>query len=139
MIMKKIIYISIGFISLGFAIFGIFIPILPTTPFLLLAAYFFAKSSDKFYYWLINSSFFGPYIRNYRERRGMTLIHKIIVLFLLWTVIITTIIYGTDKMWLRVFLGLVAIGVSTHIFMIKTLKDDFYAEVGAKSAEQETN
>ena len=137
--MAKTIYIVLGFISLGCGIFGIFIPILPTTPFLLLTAYLFAKSSPRFYYWLINNSLFGSYIRNYKEHKGMLLIHKIVVIVLLWAVIITTIIYATEELWVRVLLAVVAIAVSAHILMIKTLKQDIYEESRVKSAEQETN
>jgi len=137
--MKKKLFILLGFISILCGLFGILIPILPTTPFLLLAAYLFAKSSPNFYNWLINSRLFGPYIRNYREKRGMTLIHKVLVLILLWFVIITTMIYGTEHIWVRILLAIVAIAVSTHIFMIKTLKGEIYAENRTATVEQETN
>ncbi len=137
--MKKKLFILLGFISILCGLFGILIPILPTTPFLLLAAYLFAKSSPNFYNWLINSRLFGPYIRNYREKRGMTLIHKVLVLILLWSVIITTMIYGTEHIWVRILLAIVAIAVSTHIFMIKTLKGEIYAENRTATVEQETN
>lgn len=137
--MKKQVFIILGFISILCGLFGIFVPILPTTPFLLLAAYFFAKSSPKFYNWLINSKLFGPYIKNYREKRGMLIIHKILVLILLWSVILTTVIYGTQQIWLRILLVTVAIAVSAHIFMIKTLKGEIYAENRTAAVEQETN
>jgi|YNPBryulayer2012_1023412.scaffolds.fasta_scaffold60012_1 hypothetical protein len=137
--MKKKLFILLGFISILCGLFGILIPILPTTPFLLLAAYLFAKSSPNFYNWLISSRLFGPYIRNYREKRGMTLIHKVLVLILLWSVIITTMIYGTEHIWVRILLAIVAIAVSTHIFMIKTLKGEIYAENRTATVEQETN
>ncbi len=137
--MTKAIYIILGFISLGCGIFGIFIPILPTTPFLLLTAYLFVKSSPKLYNWLINNSFFGSYIRNYKEHNGMLLIHKIVVIVLLWSVIITTMIYTAKELWVRLLLAVVAIAVSTHILMIKTLKQEIYEESRVKSAEQETN
>lgn len=137
--MIKTVYITLGFISLGFGIFGIFIPILPTTPFLLLTAYLFAKSSPRFYNWLINNSIFGSYIRNYKEHNGMLLIHKILVIVLLWSVIITTIIYGVEEFWIRLTLAIVAIAITTHILMIKTLKNEIYEESPIKSVEQETN
>lgn len=69
----------------------------------------------------------------------MTLIHKVLVLILLWSVIITTMIYGTEHIWVRILLAIVAIAVSTHIFMIKTLKGEIYAENRTATVEQETN
>ncbi|HPU24455.1 MAG TPA: hypothetical protein PL149_09935, partial [Candidatus Kapabacteria bacterium] len=75
----------------------------------------------------------------YKEHKGMLLIHKIVVIVLLWAVIITTIIYATEELWVRILLAVVAIAVSAHILMIKTLKQDIYEESRVKSAEQETN
>ena len=63
-----------GTIFLGFGIVGIFLPILPTTPFLLLSAACYARSSQRFYYWLMNNKWFGNYIKNYNEGRGVPLI-----------------------------------------------------------------
>ena len=67
----KIFLISLGvfFICLGFV--GIFIPVLPTTPFVLLSAALFARSSERFYRWLITNRFFGQYLKDYREGRGV--------------------------------------------------------------------
>ena len=69
--------ISAGTVSVLLGILGIILPLLPTTPFLLLAAASYAKSSEKFYNWLINNRFFGNYIRNYREGKGIPLRVKI--------------------------------------------------------------
>jgi len=71
-----------GTIFLGFGIIGIFLPILPTTPFLLLAAACYARSSKRFYNWLMNNRWFGNYIKNYRDGRGVPLKFKIFTIFL---------------------------------------------------------
>ena len=70
---KKNIFIVLGIISLIFGTVGIIIPLLPTTPFYLLSAYFFSKSSEKFHKFLLNNKVCGGYIRDYHERKGITL------------------------------------------------------------------
>ena len=79
----KIILISVGSLSVLLGILGIFLPLLPTTPFLLLAALCYSRSSERFYQWLVTNRWFGEYIRNYREGRGITSKHKISILCLL--------------------------------------------------------
>ena len=70
--------ITTGTFFVGLGIIGIFLPLLPTTPFLLLAAACYARSSKRFYNWLLNNKWFGNYIKNYRERKGIPLQIKII-------------------------------------------------------------
>ncbi|MFX1374766.1 MAG: YbaN family protein [Promethearchaeota archaeon] len=72
-----------GFISLILGVIGIVIPILPTTPFLLLASAAFAKSSKRFHKWLLNNKILGSYIRNYKEGKGMPVKIKVMTLTLL--------------------------------------------------------
>lgn len=73
-------YLALGFIFVGLASLGVFLPVLPTTPFLILAAACFAKSSKKRHEWLLNNPTFGPSIRNWEENRCMSLKSKIIAL-----------------------------------------------------------
>ena len=63
--LKKTITIILGFISIFLGVIGILLPILPTTPFILLSGYLFSKSSTKFHNWLINHKYLGKYIKNY--------------------------------------------------------------------------
>ncbi|MFZ3577592.1 YbaN family protein [Virgibacillus sp. DJP39] len=82
--MKKVLLTIIGIISLVLGIIGIILPLLPTTPLLLLAAACFVRSSDRLYQWLITNKWFGPYIKNYRDGKGIPLKAKIISILLLW-------------------------------------------------------
>jgi uncharacterized protein len=113
--LKKWSLIALGTICVGLALAGIFLPLLPTTPFLLLAAVCYAGSSPRFYHWLLNNRWFGRYIKNYREGRGLTLTTKVISLLSLWI----TIGYSASFVmpWLAGKLVLLAIaaGVTIHI------------------------
>jgi uncharacterized membrane protein YbaN (DUF454 family) len=113
-----------GFIAVGLAVLGIFIPILPTTPLLLLAAACFVRSSQRLYTWLIHHKWFGDYIRHYREDRAITVQAKIVTLTLLWGMIGYTTFGVVTAWWLRVLLGAIAIGVTWHILSMTTLTRD---------------
>jgi uncharacterized membrane protein YbaN (DUF454 family) len=108
------------FVSLG--IIGIFIPILPTTPFLLLAAACYARSSQRFYRWLLTNRWFGAYIDNYRQKRGMPLKVKIAIVALLWLTIGLSTAFAVQSLTVRIILVVIAVGVSAHILSIKTMK-----------------
>ena len=111
-----------GTIFLGCGIIGIFLPILPTTPFLLLAAACYARSSKRFYDWLMNNKWFGTYIKNYREGRGVPLKFKIFTISLLWITILVSVFFVINNYWVKIILILIAIGVTIHILTIKTYK-----------------
>ena len=112
-----------GTIFLGFGFIGIFLPILPTTPFLLLSAACYARSSKRFYDFLMNNRFFGNYIKNYHEGRGIPLKIKIFTISLLWITILLSIYYYINNYLIEIILMIVAFGVTIHIFTIKTYKD----------------
>jgi hypothetical protein len=116
--LRRQLLIVAGTISTAIGILGIFVPILPTTPFLLLAAACYIRSSERFYRWLINNRLFGTYIRNYIEGRGMPLRTKIFTIFLLWIAIGISVCIGTQNLVVRIVLVLVAIGVTLHIIYI---------------------
>lgn len=117
---NKFLLITAGVISVFLAFLGIFLPILPTTPFLLLAAFLFSKSSDKFYYWLINNKLFGSFIKNYREGKGVSRQAKFISLTSLWLVMGSTIIYAIHIIYIKILLLLIAIAVTVHLLKIPT-------------------
>jgi len=114
--------IGIFFVGLAFA--GIFIPLLPTTPFLLLAAGCFMKSSKRLYNWLVTHKWFGSYIRNYREHKAIPKRTKIATLILLWGTIGYTSFAVLTSWVIRFILLIVAIGVTVHILSFKTLNKE---------------
>ncbi|MFX0082722.1 MAG: YbaN family protein [Candidatus Hodarchaeota archaeon] len=113
-----------GFISLILGIIGIALPILPTTPFLLLASAAFAKSSERFHRWLLNNKILGAYIKNYQEGKGLPLKIKLITISLLWITIIISILFLMKLFWVQIVLVIIAIAVSVHISLIKPKKLD---------------
>ena len=108
-----------GTLSLGLGIIGIVLPILPTTPFLLLAAACYARSSKKFHDWLLNNRILGSYIRNYIEGKGMPVKQKIFTISFLWITILISACLFIQILWIRYLLIIIAIGVSIHISLIK--------------------
>jgi uncharacterized membrane protein YbaN (DUF454 family) len=120
--MKRILLIALGTVLVGLGVVGIFMPLLPTTPFLLLAAYCYARSSRRFYDWLMNAKYLGDYIRNYRERRGMTLGAKVVSLGSLWVAIGYSALFAGELLLVRILLVGIALGVTTHLLRLPTCR-----------------
>ncbi|MYL21598.1 DUF454 family protein [Halobacillus litoralis] len=80
----KILLIIVGSLSLGLGILGIVLPLIPTTPFLLLTAACYVRSSDRLYNWLMTNKWFGSYIQNYKSGRGLPMKAKISILIMIW-------------------------------------------------------
>jgi uncharacterized membrane protein YbaN (DUF454 family) len=116
--LKRQLLLAAGTLSLAIGIVGIFVPILPTTPFLLLAAGCYLRSSQRFYNWLMGNRFFGNYIRNYIEGRGIPLKVKLFIIILLW-VTIGISIWLVAKPLVTIILLIVAVGVTLHIIFIR--------------------
>jgi uncharacterized protein len=112
--------LAAGALCVILGVIGIFLPILPTTPFLLLAAACFARSCDSCYAWLLEHRWFGSFIRNWQERRGVTRRQKTAALAFLWTGIAVSIAFGTDLWWVR--LMLVTIATCTTLYLVLGLK-----------------
>lgn len=114
----RFVFLSTGTLSLSLGVIGIFVPLLPTTPFLLLAAACYARGSKKFYDWLINHKVFGSYIRNIREGKGIPKRTKFSAISLLWITILFSVFMVVPYLWLQIFLIIIAIGVTFHIVKI---------------------
>jgi hypothetical protein len=113
-----------GTLCVALGILGMFLPVLPTTPFLLLAAVCYGRSSKRFYDWLMTNRWCGAYIRNYREGRGITLGQKALTISLLWLTIGYTVWFVLSLWWVRLILLGVAGGVTFHLIRMKTLKPE---------------
>jgi uncharacterized membrane protein YbaN (DUF454 family) len=118
-----------GTICLVLGAIGIVLPILPTTPFLLAAAACYYKSSDRMHSWLLNNKWFGEYIRNYTEGKGLPMKTKIIALSLLWITIVFSIVFILQRLLpiqlvllMQLIMIAVAVIVSIHILRLPTFK-----------------
>ena len=120
--LRRGILVSLGTISLALGIIGIFIPILPTTPFLLLAAGCYAKGSKRFYQWLMKNRWLGSYIRNYQEGRGIPLKVKIATILLLWSTMAVSIVMIVSNNYIKLILFVIGLCVTIHIITIKTFR-----------------
>ena len=122
--LKKNLLITAGTICVVLAIFGMVLPVLPTTPFLLLAAICYERSSPRFYDWLITNKYFGEYIKNYREGRGIPMRQKVITLAILWVSIGYGAFFVSGSWWLSLLLLSVATGVTIHLARVKTFRPE---------------
>lgn len=123
--MRKTIGIICGSLCVGLGIAGIFLPLLPTTPFLLLAAALYVRSSPRLYTWLLTNRWLGVYVRNFRENRAIPLRAKVISLTLMWSTMLYCI-FGLlgEWRWAQALLLGVAVGVTWHILSYATLRNN---------------
>ncbi len=121
---SKLLLIVLGWVFVGLGVIGIFLPLMPTTIFMIIAAWCFARSSDKFYKWLIYHPRFGKTIRDFHERKGMTLKSKISAIVMMVLAISISAIFFTQKIFVRIILFSIAIGVAVYIASLKTIKSD---------------
>lgn len=135
--MKRVLLISAGFISIGLGIIGIFVPLLPTTAFMLLAAWLFSKSSPRWRLWLINHRWLGKHIRNYTEHRGITRKARIRSLSLLWITLSASAILTGGPWYLWLILLMVGIGVTWHLSVLKTIVEE--TPTGNSGEQEESN
>lgn len=111
---------ALGFVFLGVGMAGIFVPLLPATPFVLLAAACFARSSEKWHRWMLANETFGPMIRNWEENRCISCRVKAIAIASMIVVGGSSILYATDSTTVRLIgCGFVLVGLITVSF-IKT-------------------
>ena len=118
MSVKKILFIVLGFLSLLLGVVGIFLPVLPTTPLVLFAAFCFAKSNQRLEAWLLRNRLFGPFIENYRTKKGISVRHKVGTLVFLWVGLIISMLVVKNG-WIILLLFAIGAGVSTHVLMLK--------------------
>ncbi|MDO9322866.1 MAG: YbaN family protein [Pseudomonas sp.] len=110
----------LGWLCVVLGVIGIFLPLLPTTPFLLLAAACFMRSSARFYTWLVQHSRLGPWIHAYLDGRGIPRRAKVYAISLMWSSIALSC-YLVPLLWARAFMLMSAILVTLYILRQKTL------------------
>lgn len=118
--MIKILFNTIGTLAVILAILGIFLPLLPTTPFLLLASACYIRGSDRLHNWLLNNKVFGPYLANLHNGCGITMRSKITALIFLWASLAFSA-WLLNVGWLRLFLLIPGLGVTIYLLKTKTL------------------
>ena len=118
----KILLTILGLISLGLGILGAFLPVLPTTPLLLLAAFLFLRSNQRLYDWLMNHPKMGPYITNFIKHKAIPLRVKVIAVSTLWLTLLYCAVFVAGHWALRGLFILLAICITWHILSYKTLK-----------------
>lgn len=119
----RFLILLLGALAMLLGLIGIFVPLLPTTPFLLLASWCFVRASEKLNRKLLTNRYLGPYITNYQSRHGITLKNKIYSLVFLWLTLISSAVLSPPWWWLWLMLASIGAGVTYHIVSFKTLKE----------------
>lgn len=118
----RIMLIVIGSLSLVLGVMGIVLPLVPTTPFLLLTAACYVRSSDRLYNWLMTNKWFGSYIRNYKAGRGIPMKAKISVLIMIWFSFLFSTFYIAPDLWMKAGFIFGGCFFTVVVFMTKTFK-----------------
>lgn len=117
----KVLLFVIGTLSIGLGVIGIVIPLLPTTPLLLLGAACYVRSSDKLYMKLLKNKWLGGYIEDFRVKKGITLKNKIISITALWLSMGISLYFAITTLWISAIFVIIALSVSIYISSFKTL------------------
>lgn len=136
----KVVLIILGFISMGIGIVGIVVPILPTTPFLLLASFFFAKGSKRFHDWFISTKIYKKYLDSFVQSKAMTLKNKFTILFPVSCMLIITFIF-VNNLYARLVLVILFIGKYLYFFtQIRTIaKEETEIKKNKEMAKENNN
>jgi len=113
-------YVTLGFMMLGIGIIGTVLPGIPTTMPILVAAFFFSKSSPRFDDWLVNHKLFGPLVRDWRAGLGFTARAKAISIAAIAITFTITVVWAIDNMAVRIGLVILAVGISAYILRLPT-------------------
>lgn len=113
----RIVLAGIGLSCTALAVLGIFVPLLPTVPLLLLAAACFARSSERFHGWLLEHPQLGPLIRGYLDGQGVSLRAKVTAITMIWVSISISVFFLLPLLWLKIFL--IAIGLCITVYLLR--------------------
>lgn len=119
---RRIVYILLGSLFLILGAVGIFVPLLPTTPFWLLTCWFYLRSSEKLYNRAMGNRYFGSYIKGFMVDKAIPVRSKVISISVMWLSAILTSVYLIEYLWVKILLILISIGVTWHILSFPTKK-----------------
>jgi uncharacterized membrane protein YbaN (DUF454 family) len=120
---KTRLYKPLGFLFLALGLLGIPLPVLPSTPFILLSAWFFARSSEKWHQWLLCSQLFGPMIRNWEDKRCISRRTKIVAVGMMLVAGIASMTFALEDSTWRILTALLLATGCTTILSIKTCRE----------------
>jgi uncharacterized protein len=112
----KSVFLTAGIASLVLGFIGIFLPLLPTTPFVLLAAYCFARSSERFHRYIMQHKTFGKMVTDFYENKIITVKTKIVALSSMWAMLLLSVIFFMPIIWVK--LVVVGIGVAVSAYLL---------------------
>lgn len=136
--LRGVVYMALGCFFVGLGALGAVLPVLPATPFLLLATYFFARSSPRLYRWLLRSPLFGPFLRDWHQHHGVRPRVKVTAVVLLLAVAAASIIWG-NLSWPMLVLLLAAVAVGLWVVLhLPTIRDTPLAKVAADPPTNDT-
>ncbi len=118
---RRLLLLAAGWTCVGLGAVGVATPLLPTTPFLLLAAFCFAGSSPRLYKWLVRLPWVKTYLDNYRSGCGVPVRTKALSLLALWLTLGISSLFK-ENIYYKLILLAVGLGVSTHILLLKTAR-----------------
>jgi uncharacterized membrane protein YbaN (DUF454 family) len=118
---KKGVYMLVGILALAAGFIGIFLPVIPTTPFILLSAWCFFRSSPRLYAWVISNERFGDTIKNYNQGKGIAKSTKIKAILMMWLTISASVYFAVTNIYLIIFLYGIAVAVTIYLTKLPTL------------------
>jgi len=119
---KRTLFVLAGTLFLAIGFVGIIIPVLPTTPLLLLAAACYLRGSERLHRWMVENRIFGEFIMNYTEGRGIKPRQKAVTLVFLWMTISLSALYLIENLLVRILLFLIATAVSVHVLALPSVR-----------------
>jgi uncharacterized membrane protein YbaN (DUF454 family) len=117
--LRRLVLLGVGGLSLATGVLGMFVPMLPTTCFLLLATWCFARSSPRLHAWMYQNRWFGEYLRDYSEGRGIPKALKIGSLSIMWLTIGTSVVFAISVLWVRLLLVAIALVITAHVVSLR--------------------
>ena len=120
--MMRGVYIVVGTIALIIGAIGLFLPVIPTTPLVILAAACYYRGSDRLHNWILSSRWFGETVKNYQAGRGLTRDTKVRAISMMWAMILVSAWFFVSNLFVRVAMIGVAMGVTVYLVRLPTLE-----------------